>query len=1130
MRSPLVLVLDPRRAQRIAEDILARRPGYVPEWTPRVDHPGDALVRIQARFLEAVLQRLNQAPDKNKLAFLETLGIELIPARSAQAILVARLGDKAVSARLPAGSQVSAPPPPGESDAVVFETESDLGVTAGKLTQIVSLWPGRDQYIDHSAALAKQESFRVFERSRLEDTPHALYLSHQRLLALSGKSRVDVEFELEQPGNRPLDLVWEYWDGKVWRGFRRQHPDCAELGETKSDGTARLTRSGKVRLESDCAKAEQTAVNGLKGYWIRGRLEESLPLDPSRILPEVSQLRLSTVVEHPIQVQVVSVNSQYGPSSTGSLGITVNLRDGDGKPLSGVLVEFPGLSFPRLTSEGRAEVPLLTDPPERLELAASLFGTSVRQPLTYRPPSPSLPHLNLELTLQISGLLPDSAFTDALPVDLSKTFYPLGQQPQPGNAFYFSSQELFSKPGAAFNVHLETAATPQDEFAVATNSGDAPSYPEHRLIWEYWNGAGWFPLLSVTGTVESSRRSAGAFTNAGPVELLVPRDMAVTKVNDAEALWMRVRLASGAFGFVQSVHWNGGDGDNTFSYFVPQPPALSSFRISYAWSDGPVHADTVLTFNDFRYIDRTEEAHWPGTAFAPISQVAEVTPALYLGLDKAFPVDLVSLFFDIEEENRAVAGPALLWEYWNGLNWRPVTAEDGTNGLAHPGIVSFIAPPDAKPLARFGVSLHWIRGRLLEDRTPLESLIRSVHPNAVWASQRQTVREENLGESRGQSNQSFQMRRFPILEGERVEVRELAGARANVEWRLVAQETLGGGHRTVSELEDLVGREGDQQDIEKGSLRLRRDARKRIIEVWVRWEPRRHLLDSSSGDRHYLLDRVTGRLLFGDGIHGRIPPLGARILARRYQGGGGGEGNVAANTITQLLAGVPGVESVTNPLPAEGGADAETLEAFRLRGPLTLHHRGKGLTAGDLETMAREASAAVAVAQVLPTRDYQGRHRPGWITVIVIPNGKEPRPWPSFGLRERVRRYIEERSPAVLAGLGQIHVTGPQYQPVDVHVEAVPVEASIAGRVESAARRAVLGFLHPLKGGPEGRGWKSGRDVYLSDLSGVLERVEGLDHVQELTLLINGEPQGEAAPVPEGKFVVAGQIEIRLRS
>src|SRR6185369_13297714 len=51
-------------------------------------------------------------------------------------------------------------PDPGGSEQIMFETERAVGVTAGKIAQVWSLWPGRDEYIDHTAALLKGEPVR----------------------------------------------------------------------------------------------------------------------------------------------------------------------------------------------------------------------------------------------------------------------------------------------------------------------------------------------------------------------------------------------------------------------------------------------------------------------------------------------------------------------------------------------------------------------------------------------------------------------------------------------------------------------------------------------------------------------------------------------------------------------------------------------------------------------------------------------------------------------------------------------------------------------------------------------------------------------------------------------------------
>jgi len=159
-----------------------------------------------------------------------------------------------------------------------------------------------------------------------------------------------------------------------------------------------------------------------------------------------------------------------------------------------------------------------------------------------------------------------------------------------------------------------------------------------------------------------------------------------------------------------------------------------------------------------------------------------------------------------------------------------------------------------------------------------------------------------------------------------------------------------------------------------------------------------------------------------------------------------------------------------------------------------------------------------------------GPDRPGHVTILIIPHSREPQPQPSHGLRMLVQRYIEKHAPADLVNAGRVHVIGPRYMGVDVSAVLVPVSADQAGEVENRVREAIQRFLHPLLGGPNGRGWELGRDVYLSDLAAVIERVPAVDHVKELTLLRNGVPQGERFRIADDEMVVAGKIHLQLQS
>ena len=94
-----------------------------------------------------------------------------------------------------------------------------------------------------------------------------------------------------------------------------------------------------------------------------------------------------------------------------------------------------------------------------------------------------------------------------------------------------------------------------------------------------------------------------------------------------------------------------------------------------------------------------------------------------------------------------------------------------------------------------------------------------------------------------------------------------------------------------------------------------------------------------------------------------IPGAG-REIRLWYRRGGGPEGNVEANTLTQLKDAITGVQ-VTNPSPAVGGRATETLENALVRGPQQLYSLQRAVTARDFELVALYNSRAVARAKAL---------------------------------------------------------------------------------------------------------------------------------------------------------------------
>lgn len=265
--------LDPRTAAQVFEELLARRPAYLPdaELIPAQEQAHWALLRIFARYVQGIIDRLNQAPDKNLLAFLDMLGISLIPAQAARAPVVFEPTPNAADGRILAGSRLGAELPT-RTDPLLFETEEAIAVAAARLVELKTLWPARDEYADHTLAHAGGRPFTLFEPR--QPVPHLLYLAHDTLFDFAGEATLEIEFELSTPGSEPLEIDWEHWDGQVWRAFRDFDPAGKQASQ---DGTAGLTRSGVVTLRAECGPSEKTMVAGIEAHWIRGRLVHPLP-------------------------------------------------------------------------------------------------------------------------------------------------------------------------------------------------------------------------------------------------------------------------------------------------------------------------------------------------------------------------------------------------------------------------------------------------------------------------------------------------------------------------------------------------------------------------------------------------------------------------------------------------------------------------------------------------------------------------------------------------------------------------------------------------------------------------------------------------------------------------------------
>jgi uncharacterized phage protein gp47/JayE len=107
----------------------------------------------------------------------------------------------------------------------------------------------------------------------------------------------------------------------------------------------------------------------------------------------------------------------------------------------------------------------------------------------------------------------------------------------------------------------------------------------------------------------------------------------------------------------------------------------------------------------------------------------------------------------------------------------------------------------------------------------------------------------------------------------------------------------------------------------------------------------------------------------GDSTFGVVFPTGKANVTATYRFGSGLAGDVGANSLTTLLDRIQGLTSVTNPLPAEGGADPETPDKVRQNAPRTVRTFDRAVSLIDFQDLIK---ASGEVAKALATWLWDG--------------------------------------------------------------------------------------------------------------------------------------------------------------
>jgi predicted phage baseplate assembly protein len=288
---------------------------------------------------------------------------------------------------------------------------------------------------------------------------------------------------------------------------------------------------------------------------------------------------------------------------------------------------------------------------------------------------------------------------------------------------------------------------------------------------------------------------------------------------------------------------------------------------------------------------------------------------------------------------------------------------------------------------------------------------------------------------------------------------------------------------------------------------------------WVEWEPVEHFASSDPDDKHFLLDAVGGTVRFGPAIrnedgstrqYGAVPPRGMGIRLRGHAIGGGRHGNVAKGAIRTLKASIPFVSDVENLESAQGGVDGESIEQAKARGPILLRTRSRAVTAEDYEAIALEAAPELARVECVTAGEDDVAA--GSLRVLVVPAAPLVENRIEFAelvpSEETLQRIADRLDEVRLIGT-RVSVEPPSYRGVTVVARIVARPKADVERIQREALAALYGYMNPITGGPDGTGWPFGRPVQSGEVYGLLQRIRGVDMVEDARLFGANPVTGE---------------------
>jgi hypothetical protein len=248
---------------------------------------------------------------------------------------------------------------------------------------------------------------------------------------------------------------------------------------------------------------------------------------------------------------------------------------------------------------------------------------------------------------------------------------------------------------------------------------------------------------------------------------------------------------------------------------------------------------------------------------------------------------------------------------------------------------------------------------------------------------------------------------------------------------------------------------------------------------------------------------------------GRLP-TGVNNITAVYRVGSGLAGNLEAGRLTTVMTPVLGITAVANPVAADGGSDAETLEDMRASAPQSIRTLDRVVSLSDFEVFARRFRG---IGKALATELHVGMRS---VVLLTIATTELQSPVPGSATVEDLRSALA----AISAPRRIVRIQGFTNLAARVTISLAADPAFRRADVEAAVRTALATAFSR-----EARGF--GEALHESAILAEAQKVKGVIAARIASFSLAGGPAAVAgrllSPAPTlvgGVFTPAGLLSL----